>query len=223
MIICLILKKKFSISSNNISCKVPVPQYPLYSAVISLFGGSLVPYYLEEIANWGPDIHNLRYSATSPLGRKANEGYYSNVHGICECGFLLIPNHLSSSYFSYLDCPLCRTTMELLDSTQKPSTPENSTEVPSFQEHSRKVDGWRVPAKPSEESHRRAAPKSPTPPSSFSPRLYIYTHIHTIYTYTHTRIDSLFSPPLTNSHTLFSSLDTLQSLQGKEIAVARFI
>ncbi|KAK1369273.1 hypothetical protein POM88_035365 [Heracleum sosnowskyi] len=129
MIICLILKKKFSISSNNISCKVPVPQYPLYSADISLFGGSLVPYYLEEIANWGPDIHNLRYSATSPLGRKANEGYYSNVHGICECGFLLIPNHLSSSYFSYLDCPLCRTTMELLDSTQKPSTPENSTEV----------------------------------------------------------------------------------------------
>ncbi|KAK1366956.1 hypothetical protein POM88_042517 [Heracleum sosnowskyi] len=69
------------------------------------------------------------HSATSPLGRKANEGYYSNVHGICEYGFLLIPNHLSSSYLSHLDCPLCRTTMELLDSTQKPSTPENSTEV----------------------------------------------------------------------------------------------
>ncbi|KAL2926485.1 Glutamate--glyoxylate aminotransferase 2 [Bienertia sinuspersici] len=39
---------------------VPVPQYPLYSATISLLGGSLVPYYLEESANWGLDINNLR-------------------------------------------------------------------------------------------------------------------------------------------------------------------
>ncbi|KAL5196919.1 hypothetical protein ABZP36_000431 [Zizania latifolia] len=39
---------------------VPVPQYPLYSAAISLFGGSLVPYYLEEEANWGLDFVNLR-------------------------------------------------------------------------------------------------------------------------------------------------------------------
>ncbi|MBA0556593.1 hypothetical protein Golob_026678, partial [Gossypium lobatum] len=41
---------------------VPVPQYPLYSATISLFGGSLVPYYLEETANWGLDVNNLRES-----------------------------------------------------------------------------------------------------------------------------------------------------------------
>ncbi|KAL8532707.1 hypothetical protein ACS0TY_009063 [Phlomoides rotata] len=43
---------------------VPVPQYPLYSATISLLGGSLVPYYLEETANWGLDIGNLRQSVT---------------------------------------------------------------------------------------------------------------------------------------------------------------
>lgn len=41
---------------------VPVPQYPLYSATISLLGGSLVPYYLEETANWGLDIVNLNQS-----------------------------------------------------------------------------------------------------------------------------------------------------------------
>ncbi|CAN1137408.1 Glutamate--glyoxylate aminotransferase 2 [Linum perenne] len=39
---------------------VPVPQYPLYSAAISLFGGTLVPYYLEETANWGLDVNDLR-------------------------------------------------------------------------------------------------------------------------------------------------------------------
>ena len=41
---------------------VPVPQYPLYSAAIALFGGSLVPYYLEETANWGLDVNDLRQS-----------------------------------------------------------------------------------------------------------------------------------------------------------------
>lgn len=41
---------------------VPVPQYPLYSAAISLFGGTLAPYYLEESANWGLDIGELRKS-----------------------------------------------------------------------------------------------------------------------------------------------------------------
>ncbi|XP_057948452.1 glutamate--glyoxylate aminotransferase 2 [Malania oleifera] len=41
---------------------VPVPQYPLYSASISLYGGSLVPYYLEETANWGLDVNDLRLS-----------------------------------------------------------------------------------------------------------------------------------------------------------------
>lgn len=39
---------------------VPVPQYPLYSASISLYGGSLVPYYLDEEANWSLDFVNIR-------------------------------------------------------------------------------------------------------------------------------------------------------------------
>lgn len=44
---------------------VPVPQYPLYSAAISLYGGSLVPYYLEETANWGLDVNNLHSSVAA--------------------------------------------------------------------------------------------------------------------------------------------------------------
>ncbi|KAL0760175.1 hypothetical protein Bca101_076325 [Brassica carinata] len=43
---------------------VPVPQYPLYSATISLLGGSLVPYYLDESENWGLDVNNLRQSVS---------------------------------------------------------------------------------------------------------------------------------------------------------------
>ena len=54
----------FYILLKTLHCQVlvPVPQYPLYSATISLFGGSLVPYYLEETANWGLDVNNLRES-----------------------------------------------------------------------------------------------------------------------------------------------------------------
>lgn len=45
---------------------VPIPQYPLYSASIALYGGSLVPYYLDENAGWALDVAEMRralYSA----------------------------------------------------------------------------------------------------------------------------------------------------------------
>uniref|UniRef100_A0A0A0KTK6 Aminotransferase class I/classII large domain-containing protein n=1 Tax=Cucumis sativus TaxID=3659 RepID=A0A0A0KTK6_CUCSA len=51
---------------------VPVPQYPLYSATIALFGGSLVPYYLEETANWGLDINDLRQSVVQARSKGIN-------------------------------------------------------------------------------------------------------------------------------------------------------
>ncbi|XP_023522116.1 glutamate--glyoxylate aminotransferase 2-like isoform X2 [Cucurbita pepo subsp. pepo] len=51
---------------------VPVPQYPLYSATIALFGGSLVPYYLEETENWGLDINDLRQSVAQARSKGIN-------------------------------------------------------------------------------------------------------------------------------------------------------
>ena len=38
---------------------VPIPQYPLYSAGITMTGGSLVPYYLDEARGWGLDPNAL--------------------------------------------------------------------------------------------------------------------------------------------------------------------
>ncbi|KAJ6812433.1 alanine aminotransferase 2-like [Iris pallida] len=38
----------------------PIPQYPLYSASITLHGGSLVPYYLDEATGWGLEISELK-------------------------------------------------------------------------------------------------------------------------------------------------------------------
>lgn len=66
---------------------VPVPQYPLYSAAISLFGGSLVPYYLEETANWGLDINNLRQSVAQARfkGITVSAPFQASHAYLCQC------------------------------------------------------------------------------------------------------------------------------------------
>lgn len=38
----------------------PMPQYPLYSATLELYDGSLVPYYLAEEKGWGMDVNHLK-------------------------------------------------------------------------------------------------------------------------------------------------------------------
>lgn len=48
------------ITGPNDGILVPVPQYPLYSASISLYGGVLVPYYLNENNGWMLDISELQ-------------------------------------------------------------------------------------------------------------------------------------------------------------------
>jgi len=50
------------IRHENDGILVPIPQYPLYSASIKLYGGSLVPYMLNEKAGWALDIDALRTS-----------------------------------------------------------------------------------------------------------------------------------------------------------------
>jgi len=47
------------------SILVPIPQYPLYSASIQLYGGTLLPYHLKESAGWSMDLDELRDSIRS--------------------------------------------------------------------------------------------------------------------------------------------------------------
>ena len=44
---------------------VPVPQYPLYSAVTTLLNGTLAPYYLDEDAAWGVQEAEFRRALTA--------------------------------------------------------------------------------------------------------------------------------------------------------------
>eukprot|EP00878_Enallax_costatus_P033859 GHUV01037435.1.p1 GENE.GHUV01037435.1~~GHUV01037435.1.p1 ORF type:complete len:496 (+),score=103.97 GHUV01037435.1:60-1547(+) len=58
---------------------VPIPQYPLYSATLVLYGGQLVPYELDEEAGWGLNMEHLQAQITSAQQR-----------GLCVRGIVVI-------------------------------------------------------------------------------------------------------------------------------------
>ena len=45
--------------NSNDGILIPIPQYPLYSALLTLNGGELLPYYLDESKGWGLDVDGL--------------------------------------------------------------------------------------------------------------------------------------------------------------------
>ena len=44
-------------SNDGVLC--PIPQYPLYSALLTMKGGQLLPYYLNEDAGWSLDAGDI--------------------------------------------------------------------------------------------------------------------------------------------------------------------
>jgi alanine transaminase len=46
--------------SESDALLTPIPQYPLYSATLCLYGGTLLPYYLDEDAGWGLNLDELK-------------------------------------------------------------------------------------------------------------------------------------------------------------------
>ncbi|KAK8812338.1 hypothetical protein WA158_007572 [Blastocystis sp. Blastoise] len=50
------------ISSKADGVLLPIPQYPLYSATITLYGGSQVHYYLDESNGWSMSMESCRQS-----------------------------------------------------------------------------------------------------------------------------------------------------------------
>ena len=47
---------------------IPVPQYPLYTATLSLLNATPVPYYLNESRSWSTDINHLREEVARAKG-----------------------------------------------------------------------------------------------------------------------------------------------------------
>lgn len=57
---CCRLALKVLIRGSSDGVMVPIPQYPLYSAAIALYGGQLIPYYLDEATTWSLDVAELQ-------------------------------------------------------------------------------------------------------------------------------------------------------------------
>lgn len=49
-------------ASPNTGVMVPIPQYPLYTATLSVLNAKCVPYYLEESQAWGTSLEAIRTS-----------------------------------------------------------------------------------------------------------------------------------------------------------------
>lgn len=58
------------IAHHNVGIMIPIPQYPLYTASISLFGGKAIPYFLDESNDWSMSLESLENAAKA--GRKSN-------------------------------------------------------------------------------------------------------------------------------------------------------
>lgn len=52
------------IRGGNDGIMIPIPQYPLYSALITLNGGKQIPYFLDETQNWSLDINDVKKKIT---------------------------------------------------------------------------------------------------------------------------------------------------------------
>lgn len=48
------------IEGPNDAVLVPIPQYPLYSALVTLMGGTMIGYYLEEDKGWGFNLESTK-------------------------------------------------------------------------------------------------------------------------------------------------------------------
>ncbi|MGC8866871.1 MAG: aminotransferase class I/II-fold pyridoxal phosphate-dependent enzyme [Elusimicrobiales bacterium] len=62
-----------ALSENSSSgFMIPVPQYPLYSATISLYGASQINYYLDEDKHWELNEQELERSIKEAIGKGIN-------------------------------------------------------------------------------------------------------------------------------------------------------
>jgi aspartate/methionine/tyrosine aminotransferase len=69
----------------------PPFQYPLYSATLTLYGGRLVPYLLDENAGWGLDVDHLKQQLQA-----------ARDQGLCVRGMVVInPGNPTGQCLSY--------------------------------------------------------------------------------------------------------------------------
>lgn len=77
---------------------VPIPQYPLYSALTTLLSGHLVPYYLKEEKGWALEVRAVRGWGWGcfGVGDDLNGGGGHTRHHVIDCLVHVTDLHLST-------------------------------------------------------------------------------------------------------------------------------
>ncbi len=60
------------IRNNTDGVLLPIPQYPLYSALLSLLGGTKIDYYLDESQGWGLSMDELNNAVNTARSKGIN-------------------------------------------------------------------------------------------------------------------------------------------------------
>ena len=55
----LLLQAMLNSATGSDGVLVPIPQYPLYSAMTTMFNAHLVPYFLDESSGWAATVTEL--------------------------------------------------------------------------------------------------------------------------------------------------------------------
>ncbi|RYP04952.1 hypothetical protein DL765_010000 [Monosporascus sp. GIB2] len=55
-------------ASPNSGILIPIPQYPLYTASLSVLNATSVPYYLDEASNWGTSLDTIKEAYNTAKG-----------------------------------------------------------------------------------------------------------------------------------------------------------
>jgi DNA-binding transcriptional MocR family regulator len=100
---------KMLIRGSGDAWLVPIPQYPLYSAGLTLAGGQLVPYYLHEDEGWSLVLEEMQEALDQVrAGRGCLELYVKLSVAVCMCCCLCavpLPHSLCRQPFLPLDVP----------------------------------------------------------------------------------------------------------------------
>ncbi|KAL3343947.1 hypothetical protein AABB24_027465 [Solanum stoloniferum] len=81
------------IRSENDGILCPIPQYPLYSASITLHGGTHISYYLDEETGWALEISELENQLKTARSRGVNVKALVVINPGNPTGFLLRPTN----------------------------------------------------------------------------------------------------------------------------------
>ena len=110
----LIVMANQALLNNGDEVSVPSPDYPLWTAAVTLSGGHPVHYMCDEQAQWQPDIEDIKKKITPPtilkllteIPKKLNRRFPENANNI------IVINDTIEAFFAVL--VLCRFSISLV-------------------------------------------------------------------------------------------------------------